>query len=408
MKNPMRVRLLALACAGVVLATATAPVALAATGAPAAAHAVTIDDRGSIVTADLLARMTAGQVTAYLGKEKFPVPARPQGADLYAVVYRTIGVDGAPTTASGVVALPARSRKGLWTVSYAHGTLATKADAGSVADQDGRTVPLMFAAAGFAGVAPDYLGLGKGPGFHPYMDAATEASASTDLLRAAGELAGRQGRTLSGDVLVTGFSQGGHAAMALGKELRGDPAYRLRGVAPISGPYHVRRAELPALLGGRLEPHSATFYLAYWTVSMNRLHHLYDSPSEVFRDPGVEKLFDGSHDFDEIVAGLPATPRDLVTAAYLKRVAKPSGAVLRATEANDGTCADWRAGVPVRLFAGHGDKDVAFANSRLCLGELRASGVRVKLTDVGDVDHTTSALRSLPQVLDWFGDLRRA
>ncbi|MFD0469010.1 hypothetical protein ACFQ0B_12355 [Nonomuraea thailandensis] len=229
MRTPMRNRLLALACAGLVLATATAPAALAATAPAPVSRVVTIDDRGSIVSATLLARMSAEQVAAHLTGAKFPVPARPQGADLYAVVYRTISAAGTPTTASGVVALPARSRKALWTVSYAHGTLATRAYAGSVADGDGRAAPLMFAAAGFAGVAPDYLGLGTGPGFHPYMDAATEASASADLLRATGELARRQGRSLSGDVLVTGFSQGGHAAMALGKSLRGDAAYRLRG-----------------------------------------------------------------------------------------------------------------------------------------------------------------------------------
>ncbi|NJP91447.1 hypothetical protein HCN51_18620 [Nonomuraea sp. FMUSA5-5] len=405
MRTPMRTRLLALACAGLVLATATAPAALAA--AAPARESVTIDNRGSIVSAELPARMTAEQVAAYLTKAGFPVPARPQGADLYAVVYRTIGVTGTPTTASGVVALPARSRKGLWTVSYAHGTLATRADAGSVDDGDGRAIPLMFAAAGFAGVAPDYLGLGKGPGFHPYMDAASEASASADLLRAAGELAGQQGRALSGDVLVTGFSQGGHAAMALGKALRADGAYRLRGAAPVSGPYHVRSAEIPALLDGRLDPHSATFYLAYWTVSMNRLHHFYDTPAEVFRDPAVEKLFDGEHSFEEIAAGLPASPRDLVTAAYLERIAKPSGAVLRAMRVNDTTCAGWRAGAPVRLFAARGDKDVAYDNARHCLRDLKASGVKASLKDVGDVDHMTSASRSMPEVLDWFVALRR-
>ncbi|WP_433435858.1 hypothetical protein [Nonomuraea sp. CA-141351] len=402
----MRTRLLALACAGLVLATATAPAALAVTGA-SRSQAVTIDDRGSIVSADRLARLSAGQVAAYLTKSKFPVPAKPQGADLYAVVYRTLAVDGTPTTASGIVALPARSRKDLWTVSYEHGTLATKADAGSVSDGDGRAAPLMFAAAGFAGVAPDYLGLGKGPGFHPYMDAATEVSASADLLRAAKELAGRKGRTLSGDVLVTGFSQGGQASMALGKWLRDDSEFRLRAVAPIAGPFDVRHAEMPALLGGRLDPHSATYYLAYWTVSMNRLHHLYDSPSEVFRKPGVEKLFDGRHSFDEIVAGLPASPRKLVTAAYLERISHPSGAVLKAMEASDGTCSGWRPGVPVRLFAGRADRDVAVANSRHCLRDLRASGVEASLTYVGNVDHTTSAFRSLPRVLDWFTGLRR-
>ncbi|MEV0233764.1 hypothetical protein [Nonomuraea sp. NPDC050786] len=321
MSTPMRTKLPALACAGLVLATAISPAALAATGAAPRSQAVTIDDRGSIVSADLLARLSAEQVAAYLTRAKSPVPARPQGADLYAVVYRTTAVDGAPTTASGIVALPARSRKNLWTVSYEHGTLATKADAGSVSDGDGRAVPLLFAAAGFAGVAPDYLGLGKGPGFHPYMDSATEVSATADLLRAAGELAGRKGRTLSGDLLVTGFSQGGQAAMALGKSLRDDSTFRLRAVAATSGPYDARNAEMPALLDGRLEPHIAAYYLAYWTVSMNRLHHLYDAPSEVFRDPRVEKLFDGRHSFDEIVAGLPASPRKLATAAYLERLA---------------------------------------------------------------------------------------
>ncbi|MEV5887935.1 hypothetical protein [Nonomuraea fuscirosea] len=428
MKTSMKTRLLALACAGLVLATATAPAALAATGTSSAARSGTsdltrseasdrawseastgtmiADGRGSVVSAELLARLSAAQVEATLTKGGFPVPPRPQGADLYAVVYRTVAVDGTPTTASGVVALPARSRRELWTVSYEHGTLATKAYAGSGSDGDGRAVPLMFAAAGFAGIAPDYLGLGTGPGFHPYMDAATEASASADLLRAAGELAGRQGRTLSGDVLVTGFSQGGHAAMALSKALRDDPAYRLRGVAPIAGPYHVRRAEMPALLKGRLDPHSATYYLAYWTVSMNRLHHLYDSPSEVFRDPGVERLFDGQHSFDEIAAGLPASPRDLVTDAYLKRMAQPSGSLLKAMVVNDATCAGWRPGVPVRLYAGRGDKDVAIANSRLCLEELKASGVKATLTDVGNVDHMTSPFRALPRILDWFTGLR--
>jgi acetyl esterase/lipase len=402
----MRTRLLALACAGFVLATATAPAALAVTNNAVTNDVATIGNRGSIVAADLLGRFSAKQVRAYLTEAKFPVPARAQGADLYAVVYRTVAVDGTPTTASGVVALPQRSRKGLWTVVYEHGTLATKADAGSVSDGDGRTTPLMFAAAGFAGVAPDYLGLGKGPGLHPYMDAASEASASADLLRAARELAGREGRTLSGDVLVTGFSQGGHAAMALSKELRADPATRLRGVAPIAGPYDVKDAELPALLDDRLDPHSATFYLAYWTVSMNRLHGLYGSPSEVFRDPGVEKLFDGGHSFEEIVAGLPASPRDLVTAAYLERIAKPSGTLLRALEANDATCAGWRPGVRVKLFAARSDGDVAFTNSESCLRDLRASGVKASLTDVGDVDHRTSAFRALPKVLDWFTALR--
>nr|SBO90981.1 hypothetical protein BN4615_P495 [Nonomuraea gerenzanensis] len=62
----------------------------------------------------------------------------------------------------------------------------------------------------------------------------------------------------------------------------------------------------------------------------------------------------------------------------------------------------------MRLYAGRGDKDVAYDNSRYCLRELRVSGVKAALKDVGDVDHTTTARRSLPEVLDWFVALRGA
>ncbi|MEU8393863.1 hypothetical protein AB0C28_01630 [Nonomuraea sp. NPDC048892] len=116
MKTSMKTRLLALACAGLVLATATAPAALAATGTSSASRSgtsdltrsemssttssrsVTVDGRGSVVSAELLARLSAEQVEATLTEGGFPVPHRPQGADLYAVVYRTVAVDGTPTT----------------------------------------------------------------------------------------------------------------------------------------------------------------------------------------------------------------------------------------------------------------------------------------------------------------------
>jgi hypothetical protein len=73
------------------------------------------------------------------------------GVDAYRLTYATIGVDGAPTTATGLLVLP-RNRAGRL-----------------------RTVT----------VAPDYLGLRRGPGSHPYMHAASEASAALDMLRGA-------------------------------------------------------------------------------------------------------------------------------------------------------------------------------------------------------------------------------
>ncbi|MEU6409339.1 hypothetical protein [Microbispora sp. NPDC046933] len=415
MTNPLPKRLLAAAaCAALVLsvpATASAAITRPAAAASAATASATEAPRGAIVSATRLDRLSPAQVSAALRAAGFPAPEHPLGVDVYRVVYRTTGTDGKPTTASGVVTLP-RSRDGRLSFAiYEHGTLPTRRYAPSVAaDSDGRLVPVMFAAAGFAGVAPDYLGLGLGPGRHPYMDAASEVTASADLLRAGRDLAARHGRSVDGRVLVTGFSQGGQAAMALGRALQQGavPGLRLAALAPISGPYAVERAELPAVLSGDIEPHTAAFYLAYWITSMNRLHHLYDTPGQAFRAPydtTVEGLFDGRHTEEQIAAALPASPAELLTDEFMAQVRQPSGAFLEALRANDTTCAGWRPRVPVTLYASRGDRDVAIANSRLCRDDLLASGAEVRLVDVGDVDHVHGALRSLPRVLRAFQDL---
>ena len=169
--------------------------------------------------------------------------------------YATAGVDGAPATASALLVLPHGERR-LATVAYEHGTLVRRADAPSQGlDSLASSAAVLYGAAGFATVAPDYLGLGSGSGSQAYLHARTEAGASIDALRAARSFARRHGRRLDSRVLVTGFSQGGHAAMALARALQGGaaPPLRLRAVAPVSGVFDLQRAELPAILAGRLD-----------------------------------------------------------------------------------------------------------------------------------------------------------
>ncbi|MEU9831999.1 lipase family protein [Streptosporangium sp. NPDC048047] len=411
-KNPRRV--LALSCAALVAAAPVATATAAAASTPVitasdpatTASTATASARGALVRAERVAHLSGRQVGDYLRKAGFPATKDARGVDVYGVTYRTADVRGRSTTATGAVVLPRVPDQELRVVSYTHGTMATRKDAPSVQAQgDGRYFSVYFAAHGFAAVAPDYLGLGGGPGAHPYMHTATEAGASLDLLRAARTLAAGKEVTLDRRILVTGFSQGGHAAMALGAALQGDDELDVSAVAPVSGPYDLEGAELPALLEGRLDGRSAAFYLGYWLTSMDRVYDLYRDPARAFRAPydaKVTGLFDGSRDFGAIAAALPPTPEKLVTPAYLKWLRHPSGALLRAVRENDTTCRDLDPGVPVRLFAARGDRDVAIANSRSCLKDLRGKGVDASLTDVGDVGHEGSVRRSMPRVLDWF------
>jgi hypothetical protein len=384
--------------------------ACAALALPAAAHAA---DRGTLLDAHPIAHLSRDQTAAQVRAVRLPgepgLPTAPIrfGADAYRLTYATVGVDGAPTTATGLVLLPRSGQRRLRTVSYAHGTMAARADAPSRSlDSLAGASALLFAGAGYATVAPDYLGLGDGPGRHPYLQLATETSASLDLLRAAHAFAHRMHRQLDHGTLVTGFSQGGAAAMAFGRALQdgADPRLRLAALAPMSGPYDVEHAELPAILAGRIDPADSNYYLSYAMREWQPIYHVFDAPTDVWRGSWgakVDGLFDGRHDDVAILRALPSRLDQLFTPAFRARLAHPDGGLLEAIRENDVAC-EWAPKAPLRLYGARGDEQVAFANSRSCVGTLAAHGVRAPLFDMGSTGHFGSTLRATPRVLAWF------
>ncbi|MGQ4601097.1 lipase family protein [Nocardia sp. R6R-6] len=376
--------------------------ALAGCGSPE--HG-TPPERGDIVSTTPLLGLPAEQTAVLLSDGGINTPVR-NGVDAFRVDYRTIGPQGEPTTASGLVVLPRSDSRRLRVVGYEHGTMVLKSDAPSV---DTRNLPdrlrtVMFAAAGYAAIAPDYLGLGNGPGRHPYTHAPSEISASADLLRAAAALAARHHRELDPNVLVTGFSQGGQAAMALAEALQAGavPGFGVAALAPVSGPFDLRQVQLPAALDGRVTPGAGVLFLAYWITSMNRIHHLYDNPAEAFQQPyadRVEQLFDGTHSEITIVTALAITPAGLLTPRFLAWAADPTGAAAKALADSEDTC-DWTPRVPVRLYAATGDRAVPYANAEHCLQALHSD--TATLHNLGDLDHSGTARVALPEILSWF------
>ncbi|AWZ05747.1 MULTISPECIES: lipase family protein [unclassified Streptomyces] len=366
--------------------------------------------RGALLAFTPLDRLSRADVAAQLSSFGMDSSTVRHGIAAYRLTYATVDPQGRPTTATGLLVLPEQGPRRLDLVSDTHGTLATRDDAPSGGAGFNRITPYLHASAGRAVAAPDYLGLGGGPGSHPYMDTRSSVTASVDMLKASRTAAGRLGRTTTRDVYATGFSQGGQVAMALGRELsRPGSGFRLRGLAPIAGPYDLLGSELPGITDGRVSPRSAVFYLSYFLTAQNRLHPLYKDPAEVFRAPyaqAVEGLFDGNHSEEDIVAALPATPQELLTPAWAENIRDPRGALRTALEANDGSC-DWKPAAPVRLYAGSADTDVPIANARACADDLARRGVRATLVDQGpDADHFTSAIRSAPQAARWFDSLR--
>lgn len=366
------------------------------------------EERGLLVSVTPLAEPDAEQIAAQLEIIGLDTSRVRSGVTASRIVYRTPDPAGRPTTASALVVFPRSAAKELRLVTYLHGTTVYRGEAASVNEESPeRLIAFALAAAGYAVVAPNYLGLGVGPGFHPYDHVPSTVTAAVDALRAGRALAEQENRRLDERVLVTGFSQGGPATMALGRALQEgvDPALGLGALAPISGPYDFSGTFRAALAG---EIAAAPQYLAYLIVAWNRLHHLYDAPSEAFLAPYdavVEDLLDNDHTPDEVFAGIPvATPQELFTTRFLERLRAPTGALREALLVADGTC-DWSPRVPVDLYAAADDRDVPIANASHAERVLRARGADVRLVDVGDVDHTTSAVLAVPRMLARFDAL---
>jgi hypothetical protein len=370
-----------------------------------AALAGSADQRGTVVSSTPVLGLDAGQVRDFLQPLGVYVPEARRGVDAYRVVYRTVDVAGRATTASSLVVLPRTSDRRLRPAVWLHGTQSYRGDAPSVSECCDRAAGVLFGSLGYATTVPDYLGLGEGPGFHPYFHAATMVSASVDALRATRHLAATKGNTVGGPVAVSGFSEGANASFLLARALEQevDSRFSLGVLAPISGAYELFDIEWPAALDGAVEPRAATYYLAYFTTAWNRIYHLYDDESMVFKAPyagHVAALFDGNHTIDQTTAGLPARPADLLQPGYITQLRHPTGALGQAARANDHACLRWRTSAPIRMYAAHGDPEAVYANSQQCKKLLIAS--HVTLTDVGDVDHITSLVLSIPQVATWF------
>ncbi|MEU5306584.1 alpha/beta hydrolase [Streptomyces noursei] len=420
MKRPTSRPALRLAAAGAAVLLAALPAAPALAAPPTAAHPAaatarhpaadttgpTPDARGTLLSVTPLGTRDRATLIAQARQAGLDAGTVRHDVTLHRLTYRTRTPDGRPTTASGLLVLPlGTGRRPLPPVVHAHGTLAYRGYAPSVADGPDRTATAVYAAAGRAALAPDYLGLGTGPGRHPYMDARSATTASLDLLRAARTAAPGLGAHLGRTVSVTGFSQGGQVAMALGRALTDGaaPGFRLGTLAPVAGPYDLLGSELPGMFDGRVGPRSAVFYLAFFLTAQNRLHPLYDHPAQVFRAPyadRVEALFDGDHPAGDIAGKLPDRIEDLLTDTWLDKLHHPTGALRDALRVNDRTC-DWRPapGVRITLYTATGDRDVPLANTRTCARDLRGHGAAPRVVDQGaDADHSTSFRRSQPEI----------
>ncbi len=331
------------------------------------------------------------------------------GIDVYRLKYWSTDADGQPIVASGAMMVPVGDTCYHSIACYMHGTILEKEKVPSRLSQEA-LVGYYLSGIGFVSALPDYLGLGDSPGQHPYVHAATEASASIDLLRAVREWCGTHDVLLNGQLFLSGYSQGGHACMATHRAIEQQfPAeFTVTASAPCSGPYDVSGVQAQVILD--TVPYPAPYYLPYVVFGYGSVYPgLFNSPSEVFDAPWdtlLPPLFDGTHGSGEVDAVMPDVPsvvmKDSVLQAFSNDPQHPFRLALQ-----DNDLYDWVPQAPVRMFYCNADDHVFPGNSQVALQAFQSAGAtQVSSVDMGALDHGACAFPALLAVRSWLISLQ--
>ncbi|MEL7161562.1 MAG: hypothetical protein AAFN92_12460, partial [Bacteroidota bacterium] len=334
----------------------------------------------------------------------------------YKVVYTTTDAFGQPDTASGLLCVPNDPDIAFPLAIYNHGTVFERDGVPSVEGVPERLLPQAIGAYGYITVAPDYLGLGESDGFHPYVHAATEASAGRDMLLAVRDWLDARGTGRNDQLFVTGYSQGGHASSALHMDLAlnpGDDELTVTAAAHLSGPYSISEVMLSTVF--REGRPTLPGYIVYTYVSYNNVYGIYDSLGQIFREPYLGVIdsfengllaagaFNASLDrlLDENEALLVDMFQDSIRQVLADR--DPSQPIIQALIDND--TYDWAPTAPTLLYYCTEDEQVPFRNALLADSVMRANGsTSVTVESGGPLDHGACVLPAAMRTIAFFRD----
>ena len=275
-------------------------------------------------------------------------------------------------------------------VAYNRGTdVQASRNMANPADSETQLLVAMLASQGYVVVAPNYIGY-AGSTFkdHPYLHADSEASTTIDAIRASRAALADSGVALNGRVLLTGYSQGGHASMATQRAIERDFPGEFNVVAAghMSGPYNLTGsfitglALLPGGSGG------STIFSPFALTSYQKIYgNLYANASDYFKAPyaaGIDTLFPSSVGVTELFTSgkLPTQLGDLITDKQIADLNDSSSGLRAALAAN--SLLGWAPKAPMMLCGGKRDPVAFYQNALDAKAAFAAQGIGVVDIDV--------------------------
>lgn len=327
-----------------------------------------------LVSYSLQESFTKNQLDSVLSVTGFSLPIQPQyGIDVYQVIYKTPykHIDSL-VNVSGIVVIPKNATCPSALGCYAHGSFSRR---DQVPSYNGPERPIGFFFAGIGGVVtamPDELGLGDCDSsvlIHTYINKFHSGHACVNIMRAARELAATLSVPLSGEVALTGYSQGGYTSMATAKLIEESYAneFNIIALAPMSGPYDLKVTMVDLMLSN--SPYATPAYLPYLLLGYHSvypsLQQKYPTPSQVLKHPYDSiippMLYSRNFTLDQVGQFCTQVPRQMIIDSVIAEFEADLNHPLRLILAENDLL-DWAPQHPTKIAYCTADEQVPYLN----------------------------------------------
>jgi len=301
--------------------------------------------------------------------------------DIYKIKYYCEHPIHGKIMASGAVAVPLLENIEVPLMVYQHGTTFNWDGVPSYMS-DEHYIGALFSTSGYVSLMPDYLGLGDSPHMHPYSHAQSTAYAGRDMIRAFKEMAPEIGIVWNEEIFITGYSQGGHGAMALFRTLEEDHCdeFTVTACSALSGAYSISGVMQDVMF----QEYSSPTYLPYVIVGYQSVYpELLGNTS--FKAPFKEEFgalneFQGdSKAFFEIIDEydslgiIPRVPIEMLKEELVEEFKNDDNHPFKiAMRESDNY--DWQAQAPLYIQGCCDDEQVSIENARITRDSFQAKG----------------------------------
>ncbi len=366
-------------------------------------------DRGYIYTSESIITYTPeqiNQITNLLGIE--------QGyqfiydVQVIRIIYQSIDANNNTIRVSGALMIPLNADS-IPIISINHGTVTGRDEVASIwpTNTPEGVTGLWMASMGYYSCLPDYPGFGVSEILHSYVHAKSLANSIIDMIRAAKQYAEESDISLSEQLFLTGYSEGGYATLATHKEIEDSYSeeFRVTASAPMAGPYDLSETVESIF---QQESYPSPEYIAFFMTAYDDIY-TWNRLDSFFKSPYAEMmtgLFDGSKTYAEINNQLPESLHlllkwDFVSDYLQGKETEVQAAIL------ENTLLNWKSSAPIRFFHGDADETVPHFNATNAVASLKeAGGTDVELITIEGATHETAGLPCIFGMIEFFNRLR--